>query len=261
MAYRDDAHSLRAYRDRVSAELEDARRAAREARERAKTVEKLEEDLAAVEAKLASFEQSGGRRVLPSLEDMRVASPCNASWEDMKGDDRVRFCGKCEKNVFNLSAMPREEAEALLADRAGNLCVRFYKRADGTVLTEDCPVGAKHRRRVRLAIAAVGGGLMAAATAASLAGAGHHCEAGVVQGGLVIPQEDPAERFGIPEATQGEILGPEPTGDPSGHWVAGGISPTAVKPPPTVAAPPPHVPQQAPVRPIMGKPSLDRVGK
>jgi hypothetical protein len=163
MPYRDDAHSLRAYRDQVSAELEEARRAAREASVRAKSVAKLEQDLAAVEAKLASFAKRDGSG--PRLEDVRIAAPCGASWDAMKGDDRVRFCGKCEKNVYNLSAMTREDAEALLADRAGNICVRLYKRADGTVITEDCPVGQKRRRRVRLAIAAVGGGLMAASAA------------------------------------------------------------------------------------------------
>ncbi len=161
MAYRDDAHSLRAYRDRVSAELEEARRAAREASERAQTVEKLEQGprQRRGQARVVRPDRRRERRgSMPSLENVRVASPCNASWEGMTGDDRVRFCGKCEKSVYNLSAMPREEAEALLADRGGNLCVRFYKRADGTVLTEDCPVGVKQRQRVRLAMAAVGGG-------------------------------------------------------------------------------------------------------
>jgi len=61
--------------------------------------------------------------------------------------------------------LPREEAEALLVAREGSLCVRLYRRQDGTVLTSDCPVGVKKRRRRRAAVAAVGGGLMAAAAA------------------------------------------------------------------------------------------------
>ena len=168
MTYRDEALSLRAYRDRLVGELEDARRAAHEARERAETVTRLEKDLAAVNANLAASEKSRRAGSGPILEDVRIAAPCGESWERMQGDDRVRFCGTCEKNVYNLSAMPRAEAEALLAERGGDLCVRLYKRADGTVLTEDCPVGLKRRRRVRLAIAAVGGGMVAAASAAFL---------------------------------------------------------------------------------------------
>ena len=83
---------------------------------------------------------------LPVLEDLRIATPCNADWDDMRGDERVRFCGKCEKNVYNLSAMSRADAEELVREREGKLCVRFYQRADGTVLSGDCPVAVRKKR-------------------------------------------------------------------------------------------------------------------
>ncbi|HJQ35263.1 MAG TPA: carboxypeptidase-like regulatory domain-containing protein [Pyrinomonadaceae bacterium] len=83
------------------------------------------------------------------LERLRVASPCPASWEAMEGDERVRFCRQCELHVYNLSAMTRAEAESLVARTEGRLCARLYRRADGTVLTSDCPRGlAAARRRV-----------------------------------------------------------------------------------------------------------------
>src|SRR5215467_14976203 len=78
---------------------------------------------------------------LSLLDNIRVASPCPASWEKMTGDDRVRFCQECKLNVYNLSEMTRLEAEKLIANREGRLCVRFYRRADGTILTRDCPRG------------------------------------------------------------------------------------------------------------------------
>jgi hypothetical protein len=65
----------------------------------------------------------------------------------MDGGDRVRFCSQCQLHVYNLSAMNRREAELLLARREGRLCVRLYRRADGTVLTQDCPVGLRAWRR------------------------------------------------------------------------------------------------------------------
>ena len=103
-------------------------------------------------------------RRLPMLEDLRVASPCSESWDEMVGDDRVRFCTSCEKNVYNLSAMLMNEAEQLLAERTGgDLCVRFYQRADGTVMTQDCPVGVKKKQRKKLALAVAGAGALAAA--------------------------------------------------------------------------------------------------
>jgi hypothetical protein len=68
----------------------------------------------------------------------------------MGGDDRVRFCDQCKKNVYNLSAMSATEARALVETNPGRLCARVYQRADGTVLTEDCPVGvARYWRRIK----------------------------------------------------------------------------------------------------------------
>lgn len=90
------------------------------------------------------------------LERVRIASPCAANWEEMQGDERKRFCGECRLNVYNLSAMTKREAETLLINSEGRLCVRFYRRADGTILTQDCPVGwARVKQRVsRIATAA-----------------------------------------------------------------------------------------------------------
>ncbi|HYP49317.1 MAG TPA: hypothetical protein VEQ34_00140, partial [Pyrinomonadaceae bacterium] len=109
------------------------------------------------------------------LNNLKIASPCSQDWNAMIGNDRKRFCGECKLNVYNLSGMTRAEAENLLLNSEGRLCVRFYKRADGTDLTEDCPVGwqAVKRRISRTAAAFVslifgllsGLGLMSLATA------------------------------------------------------------------------------------------------
>lgn len=81
------------------------------------------------------------------LELIRVATPCRAQWDKMTGDDKVRFCGSCAKNVYNLSAMTRDEAERLMREKEGNLCVQLHRRSDGTVITRDCPVGISQMRR------------------------------------------------------------------------------------------------------------------
>ena len=77
------------------------------------------------------------------LENLKVASPCSQDWEQMIGTERKRYCGDCKLNVYNLSGMTRPEAENLIMNAEGRLCVRFFKREDGTVLTQDCPVGWK----------------------------------------------------------------------------------------------------------------------
>ncbi|NHZ93460.1 hypothetical protein F2P45_31315 [Massilia sp. CCM 8733] len=85
-----------------------------------------------------------------SLQRIDIASPCTASWDEMKGDQRVRHCDDCNKSVFNLSDMPEADAARLLADNhSGELCVRFYQRQDGTVITGDC--GDSQRAMVRQA--------------------------------------------------------------------------------------------------------------
>lgn len=90
------------------------------------------------------------------LNNLKVASPCPADWNGMYGNDRKRFCGECKLNVYNLSGMTRDDAENLILQSEGRLCVRFYQRTDGTVITKDCPVGlAKVRQKMtRFAVAA-----------------------------------------------------------------------------------------------------------
>ena len=89
------------------------------------------------------------------LDHVTVAAPCDAGWENMVGNERVRFCGKCSMNVYNLSGMTKREAERLVVQAEGRLCIRFYRRADGTILTKNCPVGlrALKRRAAKIATA------------------------------------------------------------------------------------------------------------
>ena len=102
---------------------------------------------------------------------IQIASPCTASWAAMQGDERVRHCGDCNKNVFNLSAMPEAEAAALMAGNAdGELCVRFYQRADGTVMTSDCSTSARaYTRRTLRKLPGMAGAAVLAMSAAGAA--------------------------------------------------------------------------------------------
>jgi hypothetical protein len=209
MSYRDPGAALRTRREAIASRLAEARSAAAHAWEHQARVAGLEQDLAAIDALLASElpQESSG----PSLlDDVRIASPCTASWDDMIGDDGVRFCQQCTKNVYNLSALSREDAEALLragqereATQGGGMCVRLYRRADGTVLTADCPDGARRKKRRLALFGAVGGGLMAAGAAvAELFGASH------TMGAL-----PPAPLTGA--ATMGEVSVPAPDVSPA----------------------------------------------
>jgi hypothetical protein len=98
------------------------------------------------------------------LDQIRVASPCQVSWDEMQGDDRQRFCSHCSLHVYNLSDMTRPEAEEFVKKREGRTCIRFFQRHDGTMLTRDCPVGLQAIRvrvaRMLAGVATIMGGLL-----------------------------------------------------------------------------------------------------
>ncbi len=85
-----------------------------------------------------------------------IASPCHESWDAMHGDAERRFCGICQKDVHNLSAMAHAEAQALLREKSGeHLCVRYSSESDGTLRFRDLvPRASLTRKLVRAAFAA-----------------------------------------------------------------------------------------------------------
>src|SRR5260221_8823880 len=58
-------------------------------------------------------------------------------------DARSRFCRHCSNHVYNFAAFSAPEAAELIRAREGQVCARLFQRADGTVLTANCPVGAE----------------------------------------------------------------------------------------------------------------------
>jgi hypothetical protein len=88
-----------------------------------------------------------------TIDQIEISSPCTVSWDEMRAaggaakDERVRFCGQCRQNVYNVEAMSRVEARRLIAAREGRVCVRVLRRPDGTVVTADCWARLRAARR------------------------------------------------------------------------------------------------------------------
>jgi hypothetical protein len=204
MSYRDPVESLRARRATLEAELAEARAAARGSEALAKRISRLERDLAQTDRVLLG-EGSAAKRF---LDTVHVAAPCTAKWDEMQGDDRVRHCSHCSKNVYNLSALPSAEAAALLREREGSMCIRFYRRADGTTITSDCPVGVRRRRRRRAAAGAVAAGAFAASAFSALFGGTAQPTSSPVMGSAAPPQVQ------LPPAPQPPPAVRRPTGKP-----------------------------------------------
>jgi hypothetical protein len=84
------------------------------------------------------------------VDQIEIRSPCTVAWDNMRpagGDGRVKFCGECRQNVYNIEMMSRGEAQRLIAMREGRVCVRILRRPDGTVVTADCWARLRAARR------------------------------------------------------------------------------------------------------------------
>jgi len=148
-----------------------------------------------------------------SLDTIRIASPCPVSWDRMTGDDRVRHCDECQLSVYNIAELTRAEAEALIAKSEGRICARIYRRADGTVITRDCPVGLRGiRRRVARRTVAIFAAAMALATSAFAQKQGSKDKNSCRQQVVMTRDLAPAQN-GL-STTSGQIL------DPNGATVA-----------------------------------------
>jgi hypothetical protein len=98
------------------------------------------------------------------LNSIQVKDPCSQDWNKMFGNDKVRFCEHCVKNVHDLSAMTRKKAEALVARSKGGICVRYIRRPDGDIQTVSDKLYQISGRASRLAASVFGASLTLASS-------------------------------------------------------------------------------------------------
>ncbi|HEY4178096.1 MAG TPA: hypothetical protein VGM90_14715 [Kofleriaceae bacterium] len=172
------------------------------------------------------LDEAKAKARLPVLDNIRVATPCPADWNQMTGDDRVRACAQCKKDVFNLSGMTRDEAQSLMIEKNGELCVRYFQRKDGTILLKDCSIGISQKRKRRV---------IAAGVAMLLGGAAL----------LVFKRPAPVKGH---ETIAVELvpLIPPPPADHEMMDVAGGIGPAPTEPVYAMMGAPPPAPRVVP---------------
>jgi hypothetical protein len=71
-----------------------------------------------------------------SLRSITVTSPCLADWDQMTGNDQIRFCEHCNLKVHNISELTYSQAARLVARSQGRLCVRYYRDSQGAAITK-----------------------------------------------------------------------------------------------------------------------------
>jgi hypothetical protein len=65
--------------------------------------------------------------------------------------------------------MSRSEAEDFIARSEGRVCIRYYRRKDGTIITENCPVGLRAlRKRLSYVARAIASAVIALMTGVGL---------------------------------------------------------------------------------------------
>ena len=144
-----------------------------------------------------------------SLNILEVKSPCDEPWSEMKQvGPGQRNCALCMQDVYDLSEMTKEEAEDLIFESTGRVCVRFYRRMDGSIVTRDCsPVRfrrlhAAGRSSMRLAAKVVGGAvaLLTLLGIARVSGFSLFSWAGATQGEMAVQGAIASPLMGEPMA-------------------------------------------------------------
>ena len=154
-----------------------------------------------------------------------VAAPCSQSWENMQGDDQVRYCQGCSQNVFNLSGMSRQQAERFLDEQSSGRCYRFFRRTDGTIITDNCPLGLRkvrdHYRRLCKMLASLAAIVLSAPSAFSLVVMVRRPpreSPRELMGDIAVPVEIPREQKKVtPTASGGATMGLPPPSRLSGE--------------------------------------------
>jgi hypothetical protein len=59
-------------------------------------------------------------RYVPAIE-----KPCPMKWDDMKGDEKRRYCEHCHLHVHNLSAMTPQEQRETLSPGPDRRCISY----------------------------------------------------------------------------------------------------------------------------------------
>ncbi len=124
----------------------------------------------------------------------------------MYGNDEVRFCEHCVKNVHDLSAMTRKAAEKFVTNANGSICVRYARRPDGKVQTAGDKLYQISARASRVAAGVFGASLTLASS--------------------VYAQSAPAGSGATPErviVTMGDIAAPLPR-EKSGASISGTVT-------------------------------------
>lgn len=163
------------------------------------------------------------RPELDPVDRIEIPTPCSVPWDSMYGDERIRHCGSCRKNVYNVAALTRAQAMELIASREP-VCVHIYRRPDGTVVTNDCWSRLRAARRrgmwAFLVMLVIVGWAQLAAMMVGLAGL-RRLVLQPMLGGASVERKLPVEPTPSFESAFADTVPPLPWGELNGGAVMG----------------------------------------
>src|SRR5688572_18438724 len=66
---------------------------------------------------------AGGTAMAVRAPGLEVVAPCPLRWDQLTGNDRVRFCGHCQQNVYNVASLTMDQALSLIQRCEGRVCM------------------------------------------------------------------------------------------------------------------------------------------
>jgi len=85
-----------------------------------------------------------------AITKYKKSSLCPLKWDDFSGTSRIRYCEKCQLQVYDFAKVELPQAEELVKNREDKDKFDFYKRVDGKFMTANCPVGRTRERNIML---------------------------------------------------------------------------------------------------------------
>lgn len=113
----------------------------------------------------------------------KLSFTCPMKWDELRGDERARFCEKCQRSVINLTHLTEAQRTALLAaPHSERLCVAYRQRL--VAATPRSSPSRRHRWAARAATLGLGA---AAVFVAAFAASTHRPSR------TAVPRPDPRE--------------------------------------------------------------------
>lgn len=135
------------------------------------------------------------------VEKISVEDPCSQDWQQMTGNDEVRFCTHCSKSVNNLSAMTRRDAMRLVRRSNGRICIRYIQHPE-----TNTPVFADQLIQISRRVPRVAAGVMSASLSLSAFAYAQGGASRVISEPVPSPQtENPAAVVAVKTASDNEL--------------------------------------------------------